>query len=187
MKPIIIRDGPSRKANFKIQAAKLQYEIYSLTQRLRYTNFRAENEEKVRSLGKNAMAFGYCYVIYLPIRSLFFPFAQRRETVEREVRVLREKISVLKIHISTITKVWPVNYVFSFYYTFTRGFPCPRSRSGRRRGAPLGLCWAELNCTDCSYLSGPPTGRSASSSAAPCRGPAVTARQRTHRLTCYTF
>ena len=63
MKPIIIRDGPSRKANFKIQAAKLQYEIYSLTQRLRYTNFRAENEEKVRSLGKNAMAFGYCYVI----------------------------------------------------------------------------------------------------------------------------
>ena len=66
MKPIIIRDGPSRKvvemnlpnsesnfflsifqANFKIQAAKLAYEIYSMTQRLRYTTFRAENEEKV--------------------------------------------------------------------------------------------------------------------------------------------
>lgn len=81
MKPIIIRDGPSRKANFKIQAAKLQYEIYSLTQRLRYTNFRAENEEK------------------------------RRETVEREVRVLREKISVLKIHISTITKGVPMSKI----------------------------------------------------------------------------
>ena len=71
MKPIIIRDGPSRKvvemnlpnsesnlavliflsifqANFKIQAAKLAYEIYSMTQRLRYTTFRAENEEKVK-------------------------------------------------------------------------------------------------------------------------------------------
>ena len=65
MKPIIIRDGPSKKvmiidffqvidlfdfnpqANWKIQAAKLAYEIYSLTQRLRYTSFRAENEEKV--------------------------------------------------------------------------------------------------------------------------------------------
>ena len=48
MKPIIIRDGPSRKANFKIQAAKLAYEIYSLSQRLRYTTFRTENEEKVK-------------------------------------------------------------------------------------------------------------------------------------------
>ena len=57
------------------------------------------------------MAVGHCYV-FLPISSLFLPFVQRRETVEREVRVLREKISVLKIHISTITKVWPVNYVF---------------------------------------------------------------------------
>merc|ERR1740123_1229521 len=81
MKPIIIRDGPYKKANWKIQAAKLAYEIYSLTQRLRYTNFRAENEEK------------------------------RRETVEREVRVLREKISVLKIQISTITKGVPMSKI----------------------------------------------------------------------------
>jgi len=81
MKPIIIRDGPSKKANWKIQAAKLAYEIYSLTQRLRYTSFRAENEEK------------------------------RREQVEREVRILREKISVLKIQISTITKGVPITKI----------------------------------------------------------------------------
>ena len=35
------------QANWKIQAAKLAYEIYSLSQRLRYTTFRSENEEKV--------------------------------------------------------------------------------------------------------------------------------------------
>merc|ERR1712029_528857 len=81
MKPIIIRDGPSKKANWKIQAAKLAYEIYSLTQRLRYTTFRSENEEK------------------------------RREQVEREVRILREKISVLKIQISTITKGVPMSKI----------------------------------------------------------------------------
>jgi len=81
MKPIIIKDGPSKKANFKIQAAKLQYEIYSLSQRLRYTTFRAENEEK------------------------------RRDTVEREVRHLRDKISLFKIQISTITKGVPMSKI----------------------------------------------------------------------------
>jgi len=81
MKPIIIRDGPSKKANWKIQAAKLQYEIYSLSQRLRYTTFRAENEEK------------------------------RRDTIEREVRYLRDKISLFKIQISTITKGVPMSKI----------------------------------------------------------------------------
>ncbi len=66
MKPIIIKDGPSRKvttlisikissahfllppqANFKISAAKLYYEIYSLSQRLRLTTIRVEHEESV--------------------------------------------------------------------------------------------------------------------------------------------
>ena len=60
MKPIIIRDGPSRKANFKIQAAKLAYEIYSLSQRLRYTTFRTENEEKVKKkIEKNRIDITY--------------------------------------------------------------------------------------------------------------------------------
>ena len=36
---------------------------------------------------------------------------QRREQVEREVRILREKISVLKIQISTITKGVPMSKI----------------------------------------------------------------------------
>ena len=66
MKPIIIKEGPSRKvknifsqhstkgpkfqANFKIQGAKIQYDIYALCLRLRDTTFRAEHEEKVSDL-----------------------------------------------------------------------------------------------------------------------------------------
>ena len=99
------------KANFKIQAAKLAYEIYSLTQRLRYTTFRAENEEKVSSYHhtyiKSVFFFsnGLCFTHYQN-----FPL-QRREQVEKETRILREKISVLKIHISTITKGVPISKI----------------------------------------------------------------------------
>ena len=82
MKPIIIKEGPSKKvlsaffkfyklnilncthvnlrfvnavifnfqANYKIAAAKLHYEIYALTQRLRLTTIRVEYEEAVRFL-----------------------------------------------------------------------------------------------------------------------------------------
>lgn len=39
------------------------------------------------------------------------PWFQRREQVEREVRILREKISVLKIQISTITKGVPMSKI----------------------------------------------------------------------------
>ena len=39
------------------------------------------------------------------------PWLQRREQVEREVRILREKISVLKIQISTITKGVPMSKI----------------------------------------------------------------------------
>ncbi len=35
------------QANYKIQAARLHYEIYALTQRLRHANMRAEHEEQV--------------------------------------------------------------------------------------------------------------------------------------------
>ena len=90
------------QANFKIQAAKLAYEIYSLTQRLRYTTFRAENEEKVT----------HCYCCTQDKNDKFnFHLHQRREQVEKETRILREKISVLKIHISTITKGVPISKI----------------------------------------------------------------------------
>ena len=65
MKPIVVNEEPSRKvtfipwdvdsvvfnispqANYKIQGAKIQYDIYALCLRLRDTTFRAEHEEKV--------------------------------------------------------------------------------------------------------------------------------------------
>lgn len=36
------------QANYKIQAARLHYDIYALTQRLRHTTMRAEHEEQVK-------------------------------------------------------------------------------------------------------------------------------------------
>ena len=39
------------------------------------------------------------------------PTLQRREQVEKETRILREKISILKIHISTITKGVPISKI----------------------------------------------------------------------------
>ena len=63
MKPIIIKDGPSKKvrenktnqiksvkffqANFKIQGARVTYDIYSMMLLLRDITFRSEHEEKV--------------------------------------------------------------------------------------------------------------------------------------------
>ena len=41
------RPNPSQ-ANYKIQAAKVQYDIYSLLQRLRVNKMRSEHEEKVK-------------------------------------------------------------------------------------------------------------------------------------------
>ena len=48
----------SFQANYKINAAKLYYEIYSLSQRLRLTTIRVEHEEEVRTKV-------YFYVLYL--------------------------------------------------------------------------------------------------------------------------
>ena len=36
------------QANYKINAARLHYDIYALTQRLRHTTMRSEFEEQVR-------------------------------------------------------------------------------------------------------------------------------------------
>ena len=77
--PIIIRDGPSQKTNFKIQAKYLQYEIYPLSQRFKLMSMRVEHEES------------------------------RRRTVEKEVSQLREKISDLNIKIRSATKSVPVS------------------------------------------------------------------------------
>ena len=41
------------QANYKIQGAKLQYDIYALCLRLRDNTFRAEHEEKVSSFDDN--------------------------------------------------------------------------------------------------------------------------------------
>ena len=74
IQPIIIRDGPSQKTNYKIQAKYLQYEIYPLTQRFKMLSMRAEHEES------------------------------RRRNVEREVSQLREKISELNIKVVSASK-----------------------------------------------------------------------------------
>uniref|UniRef100_A0A0K2T3V3 Spermatogenesis-associated protein 1 C-terminal domain-containing protein n=1 Tax=Lepeophtheirus salmonis TaxID=72036 RepID=A0A0K2T3V3_LEPSM len=81
MKPIIIKDGPSRKANYKIAAAKLHYEIYEMSVRLRHTALRAEQEEQIREL------------------------------CEAEVKRLREEISEKKLAITTVTKGIPSNRI----------------------------------------------------------------------------
>ena len=57
----------------------------------------------------------YSFEIYLCLivheKKCMNPWLQRREQVEREVRILREKISVLKIQISTITKGVPMSKI----------------------------------------------------------------------------
>ena len=81
--PIVIRDGPSQKTNYKIQAKYLQYEIYPLTQRLKMLSMRFEHEES------------------------------RRRNVEREVSQLREKISELNIRVVAASKGISVNKAMS--------------------------------------------------------------------------
>ena len=51
--PKYIRDNPSKLANYKMAANKLQYDIFYLTQWLEHTTNRAEFEKKV------------CNVLYL--------------------------------------------------------------------------------------------------------------------------
>ena len=81
------------QGNFKIQGARVTYDIYSMMLLLRDTTFRAEREGKV-------MFF------YLKITSHIFNevFLQKRSQVEAEVKYLRDAISQLKVSISTITK-----------------------------------------------------------------------------------
>ena len=85
------------QANYKIQAAKVQYDIYSLLQRLRVNKMRSEHEEKVKIKTKESKKS------YIP--------HQMRENVEQEVRYLRDTISNHKIHISTITKGVPMSKI----------------------------------------------------------------------------
>ena len=79
MDPIIIREAPSKSANYKMQAKYLQYEIYPLTQRLRLTQMRADGEE------------------------------MKRRGVEKEVWQLRDKISDYNAKIGTLTKGLPIS------------------------------------------------------------------------------
>ena len=73
IEPIIIRDGPSLKTNYKLEAKYLQYEIIPLSQRLEMLTMRAKEEEN------------------------------RRRNVEREVFQLRARISELNIKIAAET------------------------------------------------------------------------------------
>ena len=93
--PLVVTDEPSRKvtlveqfacsdvicvqANFKISAMRILYELHTLKQRRAYMNLRAEIEQS------------------------------GRVKVEKEVRKLREKISDLKVQITSITKGIPIS------------------------------------------------------------------------------
>ena len=55
------KNSISLQANYKIQAAKLYYEVYSLSQRLRLTTIRVEHEESVRcSISDHCLSFFIC-------------------------------------------------------------------------------------------------------------------------------
>lgn len=45
--PLRLRDGPSKKANYKIMAARLQHEIKELQQKAKAAKLRLESEIKV--------------------------------------------------------------------------------------------------------------------------------------------
>merc|ERR1712150_182970 len=75
------RDIPSRKASYKINALKIQYEIFQLSQWLAYKSKRMEHEKK------------------------------RRVKILKEVRALRKTISNLKVNISTTTKGLPFTVI----------------------------------------------------------------------------
>ena len=67
------------QANYKINAMKIMFDLHTLKQRRAYMNMRTDIEE------------------------------QNRREVEREVRKLREKISDLKVQITSITKGVPIS------------------------------------------------------------------------------
>ena len=46
--PLVVTDEPSRKANYKISAMRVLYELHSLKQRRAFMNLRAEIEESNR-------------------------------------------------------------------------------------------------------------------------------------------
>merc|ERR1712110_102911 len=75
------REIPSRKASYKINALKIQYEIFQLSQWLAYKSNRMEHEKK------------------------------RRVKILKEVRALRKTISNLKVNISTTTKGLPFTVI----------------------------------------------------------------------------
>ena len=76
---IIIKDAPSKKANYKMQAKYLQYEIYPLSQRFRISQMRADGEE------------------------------MKRRRMQKEVWQLRDKISDYNAKISVATKGVPIS------------------------------------------------------------------------------
>ena len=54
--PLVVTDEPSRKANYKISAMRILYELHSLKQRRAFMNLRAEIEEGNRVKVENEVS-----------------------------------------------------------------------------------------------------------------------------------
>ena len=61
--PLVVTDEPSRKANYKINAMKILYELHTLKQRRAFINLRAEIEEDRRKKVENEVGKCVCCVM----------------------------------------------------------------------------------------------------------------------------
>ena len=63
--PLVVTDEPSRKANYKISAMRVLYELHSLKQRRAFMSLRAEIEEGNRVKVENEVGIMIMKVSYL--------------------------------------------------------------------------------------------------------------------------
>ena len=96
--PLVVTDEPSRKANYKISAMRVLYELHSLKQRRAFMILRAEIEEGNRVKVENEVGFLKNHILKLKFNNL------------SKVRKLREKISDLKVQVTSITKGIPISH-----------------------------------------------------------------------------
>lgn len=87
--PLVVTDEPSRKANYKISAMRVLYELHSLKQRRAFMSLRAEIEEGNRVKVENEV--GIMTLSYLGLMILI----QGAETQRKD---LRPKSSSYKYH-----------------------------------------------------------------------------------------
>ena len=89
--PLVVTDEPSRKANYKISAMRVLYELHSLKQRRAFMNLRAEIEEGNRVKVENEVGIMIMKVSYLGLMISI----QGAETKRKD---LRPKSSSYKYH-----------------------------------------------------------------------------------------